>query len=158
MKSNNILLILGGVFVIIFVLIVFNGINSTRPSEVANRDQMVPWKSSFYLEGDIISSNFLYMDHGPRFLIILKPTSANFYSISIGKDDDFWGVYDKKQKLVYFVMSYSGEMLGKEVFKNVKITSLKEHHIILADRYVGNLLMGYENELYKFENENTIRL
>lgn len=113
--------------------------------------------SSFYIEGDIVSAKYLYDDHGYHYLICLRPTTVNIYKNEFSKSTPFWGVYDKKKDLVYFIISYWNPEIEKKAWKKVKIDSYKEYHIEMTNAYVGNILY-YPETLTEYENENTIRL
>ncbi len=102
--------------------------------------------SDFYIEGKIQSAKYLYSNHGDMFLITLKPTKIDIVNNALtDKDDLFWGVYDKKKNLIYFVMDYWSEEFEEEAFENVKIVSGEAHYIQLNNEYIGNLLLGYNN-------------
>ncbi len=113
--------------------------------------------SSFYIEGDIVSTKYLYHDHGYRYMICLRPTIINIYKNDLSKSDPFCCVYDKKKNLVYTMISYWGPELEKEAWKNVKIDSFKEYDIKMTNGFMCDLY--YLPETFtEYENENTIRL
>ena len=77
--------------------------------------------SSFYIEGEIISSKYLDNDHGYWFMICLRPTVINIYKNEFSKSTPFWGVYDKKKNLVYFIISYWNPGIEKKPGKMSKL-------------------------------------
>ncbi len=107
--------------------------------------------------GEIISAKYLDNDHGYWFMICLRPTVINIYKNEFSKSTPFWGVYDKKKDLVYFIISYWNPEIEKKAWKNVKIDSYKEYLIEMTNGYVGDILY-YPGTLTEYENENTIRL
>ena len=137
----------------IWIIAIVHGLHSMSNQPVSEREQ----RSFFCMEGNIVATKYLYFDHGDIFLVTLRPTSINIYKNELTKSDPFWGVYDKKKNLVYFVMSYWDSNIEKSVWKKGIIDSYKQHHIELTNKYKGNLLELCDS-LVQYENENTIRL
>ena len=143
----------------IWIIAIVHGLHSMSNRQIPDCEVTRRKLSCFSIEGDIVSSKYLYSDHGHAdiLLVILKPRYINIYKNELSKSDSFWGVYDKKKNLVYFVMSYWDSNIEKSVWKKVIIDSYKQHHIELTNKYKGNLLELCDS-LVQYENENTIRL
>lgn len=143
----------------IWIIAIVHGLHSMSNRQIPDCEVTRRKLSCFSIEGDIVSSKYLFSDHGHAdiFLVTLRPTSINIYKNELTKSDPFWGVYDKKKNLVYFVMSYWDSNIEKSVWKEVTIDSYQQYNIELTNKYKGNLLELCDS-LVQYENENTIRL
>ncbi len=137
----------------IWIIAIVHGLHSMSNQPVSEREQ----RSFFCMEGNIVATKYLYFDHGDIFLVTLRPTSINIYKNELTKSDPFWGVYDKKKNLVFFMMSYWDSYIEKQARNNVEIDSHDKYHIKLTNSFIGNFYY-IPDTLVKYENENTIRL
>lgn len=143
----------------IWIIAIVQGLHSMTAQQTPDCEVTRRKLSSFSMEGDIISAKYLYSDHGHAdiFLVILKPKFVNIYKNELTKSDPFWGVYDKKKNLVYFMMSYWDSAIEETAWKKIKIDSHDKYHIEMTNKFIGNLYY-IPDSLVQYENENTIRL
>jgi len=143
----------------IWIIAIVHGLHSMSNRQIPDCEVTRRKLSCFSIEGDIVSSKYLYSDHGhvDILLVILKPRYINIYKNELSKSDSFWGVYDKKKNLVYFVMSYRDSKIEKSVWKKVIIDSYQQYNIELTNKLKEDFLQ-LPDTLIQYENENTIRL
>ncbi len=143
----------------IWIIAIVHGLHSMSNRQIPDCEVTRRKLSCFSIEGDIVSSKYLFSDHGHAdiFLVTLRPTSINIYKNELTKSDPFWGVYDKKKNLVFFMMSYWDSYIEKQARNNVEIDSHDKYHIKLTNSFIGNFYY-IPDTLVKYENENTIRL
>ncbi len=156
-KKIKIFICIGIVMFTVWAVACIHGILFLTHPQISEREEIREKLSSFFIEGDIISAKYLYNDHGYNYLICLRPTTVNIYKNELSKSTSFWGIYDKKKNIVYFIISYWNPEIEKDAWKKVKIDSYKEYHIEMTNGYIGNIL-HYPETLTEYENENTIRL
>ena len=157
MNKKKTLIYSGILMIIVWIIAVVHGLHSMSNQQIPDCEIKRSQLSSFIIVGDIISTKYLYSNHGYKHLIILRPTTIEIYKRELSKHDPFWGIYDKKKNLVYFVLSYWDSSIEKKVWKNVKIDSWKEYDIEMTNKFEGNLFQ-LPDSLVQYENENTIRL
>ena len=157
MNKKKTLIYSGILMIVVWIIAVVHGLHSMSNQKIPDCEIKRRHHSSFRIEGDIIATKFLFSSHGDIFLVILRPTTIEIYKRELSKHDPFWGIYDKKKNLVYFVLSYWDSSIEKQVWKNVKIDSWKEYDIEMTNKFEGNLFQ-LPDTLVKYENENTIRL
>ena len=143
----------------IWIIAIVHGLHSMSNRQIPDCEVTRRKLSCFSIEGDIVSSKYLYSDHGHAdiLLVILKPRYINIYKNELSKSDSFWGVYDKNKNLVYFVMSYRDSKIEKSVWKKVTIDSYQQYNIELTNKLKEDFLQ-LPDTLIQYENENTIRL
>ena len=157
MNKKKTLIYSGILMIVVWIIAIVHGLHSMSNQQIPDCEIKRSQLSSFIIVGDIISTKYLYSNHGYKHLIILRPTTIEIYKRELSKHDPFWGIYDKKKNLVYFVLSYWDSSIEKQVWKNVKIDSWKEYDIEMTNKFEGNLFQ-LPDSLVQYENENTIRL
>ena len=157
MNKKKTLIYSGILMIVVWIIAIVHGLHSMSNQKIPDCEIKRRHQSSFRIEGDIIATKYLYFDHGDIFLVILRPTSINIYKNELTKSDPFWGIYDKKKNLVYFIVSYWDSYIEKQVWKKVKIDAWKDYRIEMTNKFKEDFLQ-LPDTLIQYENENTIRL